>query len=161
MPPILLLLTMTFHVLLCGLCWVLLRCFAVWWNRSIRKSGLVTCCVFSVFWGSWRRCVPPVSCHLHWMWGRLLLVLQFNQVAVGSVTLCLPLVSLTVKQLHWSDIIKYCLLIGQGIGISTYLLNKLLALLINEWCIWCWSGILLICAIYDWGTWIWLVLLLL
>ena len=90
-PQILLLLLMTLHVLLCGICWGLLRCFAVWWNRLIRKSGLLPCCVILVRWGSWRRCVTPVSCHLHWMWERILLVLKCNQWYVGSVALFLLL----------------------------------------------------------------------
>ena len=48
---------------------------------------------------------------------QFLLVLQCNQEAFGSVTLCLPLGSLTVNQLHWLDITKYYLLLAQGIGI--------------------------------------------
>ena len=95
----------------------MLRCFVVWWNRLIRKNVLLPCCMLSVHSGSWRLCVPPVSCHLHWMWGQLLLVLQCNQGAVGSVSLCLPSVLLTVNQSHWLDIIKYCLLLDQGIGL--------------------------------------------
>ena len=113
MPPILLLLPITWHFLLCVLCWGLLSWFSVWWNRLIRKTGLLPCCMISVCWGSGRRCLPPVSCHSHLMWGRLLLVLQFNQVAVGSVALCLPLMPLTVRQSHWLDIINCCLLLGQ------------------------------------------------
>ena len=106
---------MTIHVLLWGLCWGLLSCFAVLWNLSIRRSGLPPCWMLSVCWGSWCRCVPPVLCHLLWMRGRILLALQCNQGAVGFVSLCLLLGLLTVKQSHWSDIIKCCPLLGQGI----------------------------------------------
>ena len=112
-----LLFPMTLHVLLCGICWGLLRCFVVWWNRLIRRNGLLSCCMLLVCSGSWRQCVPPVSCHLHLMWGQLLLVFQCNQEAVGSVALCLPMGLLTVNQSHWLDIIQYCLLLAQGIGI--------------------------------------------
>ena len=109
MLPILFLSPMKLHVLLCGICWVLLCCFAVLWNRLIRRSGLPLCCVISDRWGSWRCCVPPVSCRLLWMQGQLLLELQCNQGVVGFVSLCLLSGSLTVKRLHWLDITRWCL----------------------------------------------------
>ena len=62
-PPILILLLMTLNVLLCGICWGLLCCFVVWWNRLIRKNASLSCCMILVRSGSWHRCVPPVSCH--------------------------------------------------------------------------------------------------
>ena len=107
---------MTLHVLLCEICLGLLRCFVVWWNLLIRKRGLLPCCVLLDRWGSWRLCVPPVSCHLYWMQGRLLLALQYNQGSDGSISLCILLGSLNVKKLNRSDTIKFCLLLGQGIG---------------------------------------------
>ena len=131
---------MKLNVLLCGICLGMLCCFAVWWNRSIKRNGLLPCCMISFCWGSWRRCVPLVSCHSHWMQGRLLLVLQFNWGGFGSVSLCLPLGSLTVKQSHWSEIIKCCLLLGQGIGTfhtlsgwTSYLSYRGVVQLILEW----------------------------
>ena len=114
-PPTLIMLPMTLHILLYGLCWGLLRSFVVWWNFLIGGNGLLPWCMLSVHSGSFRRCVPPILCHSHWMWGQILLVLKCNQKSVGSVALFLRLGSLTVKQSHWFYITKYCPLLYQGI----------------------------------------------
>ena len=46
-PPTLILLLMTWHVLLCGLCWRLPHFFVEWWNRLI---GKMTPCPAACFW---------------------------------------------------------------------------------------------------------------
>ena len=81
MPPILLLLPMKLHVLLCGIWWVLLRCFEVWWNRLIRRSRPHIQSKWHETGSTYQRQLPQQTESMQQSGRRLLLIEWFHHTA--------------------------------------------------------------------------------
>ena len=72
---------MTLNVLLCGICWVLLRCFEVCWNRSIRRSRPHIQSKWHETGGTERRQLPQQTKGTQQSGRPLLLIEQFHHTA--------------------------------------------------------------------------------